>query len=101
MVHCSIVGSNNKQGNNSEVTYFNLPKDPQRKSWLATISKGKDNLPLIVFSDHCDDKYFYKSFKKSFLHRQTNKNLISTSIPTLLPNKQISIPRKTSEIKAK
>ena len=48
MVHCSIVGSNNKQGNNSEVTYFNLPKDPQRKSWLATISKGKNNLPLIV-----------------------------------------------------
>ena len=66
MVHCSIVGCNNKQTNNSEVTYFNLPKDPQRrKSWLATISRNKGNLPSIyhvfVCSDHFEDKYFDKS----------------------------------------
>ena len=36
MAHYSIVGCKNKQANNSEVTYFSLPKDPQRqKSWLA------------------------------------------------------------------
>ena len=63
MVHCSIVGSNNKQANISEVTYFNLPKDPQRKkNWLTEISRDKDNLPSNVFvcSDHFEDKYFDK-----------------------------------------
>ena len=30
MAHCSIVGCNNKQADSSEVTYYNLPKDPQR-----------------------------------------------------------------------
>ena len=36
MAYCSIVGCSNKQANNNEVTYFNLPKDPQRrKNWLA------------------------------------------------------------------
>ena len=50
MAHCSIVGCKNKQGNNSEVTYFNLPKDPQRrKSWLAAISRDESNLPSNVF----------------------------------------------------
>ena len=38
MAHCSIVGCNNKQANDSEVTYFNLPKNPQRqKNCLAAI----------------------------------------------------------------
>ena len=63
MVHCSIVGSNNKQANIGEVTYFNLPKDPQRKkNWLTEISRDKDNLPSNVFvcSDHFEDKYFDK-----------------------------------------
>ena len=45
-VENNIVGCDNKHANNSEVTYFNLSKDPQRrKSWLAAISKDKDNLP--------------------------------------------------------
>ena len=66
MVHCSIVGCDNKQTNNSEVTYFNLPKDLQRrKSWLAAISRDNSNLPSIdhvfVCSDHFEDKYFDKS----------------------------------------
>ena len=64
MMHCSIVGCNNKHANNSEVTYFNLPKDPQRhKNWLATISRDKGHLPLKVFvcSDHFEGKYFDKS----------------------------------------
>ena len=63
MTHCSIVGSNNKQANNSEVTYFSLPKDPQgRKSWLAAVSRDKGNLPSNVFvcSDHSEGKYFDK-----------------------------------------
>ena len=58
MAHCSIVGSKNKQESNSEVTYFSLRKDPQRrKSWLAAISRDKSNLPSNVFvcSDHFDD----------------------------------------------
>ena len=44
MAHCSIVQCNNKQADNSEVTYFNLPKDPQRqRSWLVAISRDKGN----------------------------------------------------------
>ena len=41
--------------------------------------------------------------KPAFLkHRQTNKKkIVPTAVPTLMPNKQISTPRKTSEIKAK
>ena len=78
MVHCSIVGCNNRQGNNSEVTYFNLPKDPQRrKDWLAAIGKDKGNLPSNVFlcSDHFEDKYFGKSWdlQNRLFYRQTNK----------------------------
>ena len=50
MAHCSIIGCNNKYANNSEVTYFNLPKDQQRrKSWLAAISRDKGNLQSNVF----------------------------------------------------
>ena len=63
MVHCLIVGCNNKQAINSEVTYFNLPKDSQRQeSWLAAISNDKGNLPSNVFvcSNHFEDKYFHK-----------------------------------------
>ena len=46
ITHCSIAGCDNKQVNNSEVTHFNLPKDPQRrKSSPAAISNDKDSLP--------------------------------------------------------
>ena len=65
MVHCSIVGCKNKHPNNTEVIYFSLPKDPQRrKSWLATISRDKSNLSANAFvcSDHFEDKYFDKSW---------------------------------------
>ena len=49
MLHCSIVRCNYKQTNRSEVTYFNLPKDPQKqKTWFAAISIDKDNLPSNV-----------------------------------------------------
>ena len=49
MAHCSIVGCKNKQANNSEVTYFSLPEDPQkRKSLLVGISRDKSNLPSNV-----------------------------------------------------
>ena len=85
MVHCSIVGY--KKVNNTEITYFNLPKDPQRrKRFLAAISRDKSNLPsnVSVCSNLFEDKYeIYKTgfFTKS-LHR-------------LLPHNQISTPRKT------
>ena len=65
MAPCSIAGCNNKQANNSEVTYFGLPKDPQKqKSWLAAISRDKSNLPSNVFTclDHLEDKYFDESW---------------------------------------
>ena len=63
MAHYSTVGCNNKQTNNSKVTYFNLPKDPQRrKSWLDAISRDKGNLPsiyhVLISSDHFEDKCF-------------------------------------------
>ena len=64
MAHCPIVGCKNKQANNSEVTYFSLHKDPQkRKSWLVAISRDKSNLPnVFVCSDHFEEKYFDKSW---------------------------------------
>ena len=106
MVHCSIVGYKNKLANNSEVTYFNLPKDPQeRKSWLAIISREKGNLPsnVSVCSNHFEDKYFDKSWiKPVFLHRQTNKKKIDfNSYSNAITHKQISTSRKTSEIREK
>ena len=108
MAHCSRVGCKNKQANNSEVTYFSLPKDPQRrKSWLAAISRDKSNLPSNVFvcSDHFEDKYFDKSWdlqnRLFYTDRSTKRKLISTAIPTLLPHKQRSAPRTNSEIRAK
>ena len=66
MVHCWVVGCDNKQANNSEVIYFNLPKDLQRrKSWLVAISRDNTNLPstdhVFVCSDHFEDKKFDKS----------------------------------------
>ena len=82
MTHCSIVGCNNKQANISGVTYFNLPKDPQRrKSWLAAISRDKGNLPSNVFvcSDHFEDKYFDKSWdlqNRIFYKNKTNNKKI-------------------------
>ena len=108
MAHCSIVGCKNKQANNSEVTYFSLPKDPQRRtSWLVAISRDKSNLPSNVFvcSDHLEEKYFDKSWdlqnRLFYRDRPIKRKLISTATPTLLPHKQISTPRKTSEIRAK
>ena len=93
IAHCSIVGCNNKQANNNEVTYFNLPKDPQRrKSWLA-ISRDTGNLPSIyvfVCSDHFEDKY-YKSWDLQNWPFCTDwpikRKLILTAIPTLLSHK--------------
>ena len=61
MKHCKIVGCNNKQANNTEVTSSNLPKYPQRrKSWLSAISWDKGGLPSNVYvsSDHFEGKYF-------------------------------------------
>ena len=107
-VENNIVGCDNKHANNSEVAYFNLSKDPQRrKSWLAAISKDKDNLPSNVFvcSDHFEEKYFGKSWdlqnRLFYTDRPIKRKLISTTIPILLPNKQISTLRKTSGIRAK
>ena len=89
MTHCSIVGCKNKQANNSEVTYFTLPKDAQRrKNWLAAISRDKSNLPSNIFvcSDHFEDKYFDKSWDLQtgffFTDRPIKRKLISTAIPT-------------------
>ena len=94
MAHCSIVGCKNKQANNSEVTYFSLPKDPQRqKSWLAAISRDKSNLPSNVFVclDLFEDKYFDKLWDLQnwlfYTGRRIKRKLISTAIPTLLPHK--------------
>ena len=59
MEHCSIVRCKNKQTNNSQVTYFSLPKDPQRqKSCLAASSRDKSNSPSngFVCSDRFEDK---------------------------------------------
>ena len=104
MVHCSIVGCNNKQASNSEVIYFNLSKDRQ-KSWLTAISRDKGNLPSNVFvcSNHFEDKYFDKSWdlqNRLFCTDRPTK-MIWTAIPTLLSLNQISTPRKAPEIKAK
>ena len=108
MAHCSIVGCKNKQANNSEVTYFTLPKDPQRrKNWLAAISRDKSNLPSNIFvcSDHFEDKYFDKLWdiqnRLSYTDRPIKRKLISAAIPTLLSHKQILTPRKSSEIREK
>ena len=107
MAHCSIVGSNNKQADSREVTYYHLPKDPQRwKSWLTAIHSDKGNLPSNVFvcSKHFEDKYSDKSWdlqnRLFYVKRPIKRKLISTAIPTLL-NKQISTPKKTSKIRAK
>ena len=106
MVHCSIVGCNNKQANNSKVIYFNFSKDTQRrKSWLTAISRDKGNLPsnVLVCSNHFDKKYFDKSWdlqNRLFCTDRPTK-MISTAIPTLLSLKQISTPRKTSEIRSR
>ena len=64
-VKSSIIGCDNKQVNNSEVTYFHLTKDPhKRKSCLAAISRDKGNLSsnVLVCPDHFEDKYFDKSW---------------------------------------
>ena len=96
MAHCSLIGCNNNHANNSEVTYFNLPKESQRrKSWVSAISRDKGNLPSIyhvfVCSDHFDDKYFDKSsdLQNRLFHTDgpIKRKLISTAVPTLLPHK--------------
>ena len=108
MAHCSIVGFKNKQVINSEVIYFTLPKHPQRlKSWLAAISRDKSNLPSNVFVclNSFEDKYFDKSWDLQnrffYTDRPIKIKQISITIPTLLPHKQISVPRKSSENRAK
>ena len=71
------------------------------------ISRDKSDLPsnVSVCSDHFKDKYFNKSWDLQnwlfYTDRPIKRKLISTAIPTLLPHKQISTPRKTSEIRAK
>ena len=93
--HCSIVGCNNKQANNNEVTYFNLPKDPQRrKRWFAAITRDAGNLPstfVFVCSDHFEDKYFDKSWDLQnwplYTDRPIKRKLISTAISTLISHK--------------
>ena len=95
MVHCSIVTCNNKQADNGEFTYFNFPKDPQRRiSWLAAISRDKGNLPSNAFVclDHFEDKYYDKSWNLQnrlfCTDRPIKRKMIQTAIPTLLPQYQ-------------
>ena len=72
----------------------------------CAISRDKSDLPSNVFvcSDHFEDKYFNKSWDLQnwlfYTDRPTKRKLISTAIPTF-QHKQISTPRKTSEIRAK
>ena len=87
MAHCSIVQCNNKQADNSEVTYFNLPKDPQRqRSWLVAISRDKGNLSsnVVICFDLFEDKCFDKSWDlQNWLFntdRPLKRKLISTAI---------------------
>ena len=73
----------------------------------CAISRDKSDLPSNVFvcPDYFKDKYFNKSWDLQnwlfYTDRPIKRKLISTAIPTLLPHKQISTPRKTSEIRAK
>ena len=73
---------------------------------LAAASRDRSNLPSNVFVclDHFEDKYFDKLWDLQnqlfYTDRPIKRKLISTAIPTL-PHKQISTPRKTSEIRAK
>ena len=95
MLHCSVVGCNNKQANKSEVTYFSWSKDPQRqKSWLAEISRDKGNLLTNVFvcSSNLQNRIFYtdRPLKVDF-----------NSYSKIFTISAISTPRKTSEIRAK
>ena len=90
------------------VTYFSLPKDPQRlKSWLIAISRGKSNLlsNVFIYFDHFEEKYFDQScdLQNQIFHtdRPIKRKLISTAITTLLPHNQTLTPKKTSEIRAK
>ena len=90
------------------VTYFSLPKDPQRlKSWLIAISRGKRNLPsnVFIYFDHFEEKYFDQSCDLEnqifYTDRPIKRKLISTAITTLLPYNQTLTPKKTSEIRAK
>ena len=90
------------------VTYFSLPKDPQRlKSWLIAISRGKRNLPsnVFIYFDHFEEKYFDQSCDLQnrifYTDRPIKRKLISTAIRTLLPHNQTLTPKKTSEIRAK
>ena len=89
------------------VTYFSLPKDPQRlQSWLIAISRGKSNLPsnVFIYFDHFEEKYFDQSCdlqNRIFCtDRPIKRRLISTAITTLLPHNQTLTPKKTSEIRA-
>ena len=84
-----------------------MPKDPQRhKNWLDAISRDKSKLPsnVPVSSDNIENKYFGKSWDLQnwlfYTDRPIKRKLISTAVPTL-PHKQISTPRKTSDISAK
>ena len=76
-------------------------------SWLVAISRDKGNLPSMIFvcSDYFEEKYLDKwwGLKNWFFQtdRPIKRKLIPTAIPTLLPHKQISIRRETSEIRAK
>ena len=73
----------------------------------CAISRDKSDLPsnVSVCPDYFKDKYFNKSWDLQnwlfYTDRPIKRKLISTAIPTLLPHKQISTPRKTSEIRAK
>ena len=85
MAHCSIVGCNNNQANNGEVTYFNLPKNSQgQKNWLAAVNRDEGNVPsnVSVYFNHFEDKFFDKT---SFFSERPIKKFISTAIQMLLP----------------
>lgn len=99
MVHFSIVGCKNNQKINSEVTYFSLPKDPQRRKSLAANSRDESNLPF-----NFQNKYFGKLWdlqNRFFCTHRPIKRKLTSRATQLLPHTQIPRPRKTSKIRAK
>ena len=99
MAHCSVVGCNNNQANNGEVTYFNLPKNSQgQKSWLAAVNRDEGNVASNVFVS-----IILKTdvLIKPVFFRGTNKKFDFNSYSNIITTQQIWTPGKTSEIKAK
>ena len=104
MSWCAAYNCSNSSKNNSEKTFFTLPKNEcTRKAWIAAMNREEGTLPKNVYvcSDHfeetCFDKNWALQTQLFYTTRPQRRRLMEGSVPTIFSHQEKSKEQKVSK----